>query len=170
MNLHASLTPAIPHQLDSTYLRGQSQGRSQCVPHKDAQPAARRLRRHFLAGPKGRKAGKGKYQTILALWGFISCSNCCSQSCFTPASPCGISRRHGGSPATDWQLTLGTGRSPRGCQWQDQGTGWCAVWYAPSVLGYCRNTQIILCPDLKTAKLKSDLPVPIERFWWFLES
>lgn len=100
-NLYASLAPAIPHQLDCTYLRGQSQGRSQCVPRKDAQPAARRLRRHFLAGPKGRKAGKRKYQTILAPWGFISCSNCCSQSCFTPASPCGISQRHGGSPATD---------------------------------------------------------------------
>lgn len=132
------------HQMDYTYPRGQSQGRSQCVPRKDAQQAARRWKRHFLAGLKDPKAGIGKYRTLLALWGFISCSNCCSQSCFTPASPCGISRRHGESPAKDWQLTLGTGRSPRGCRWQDQETGWCAVWYVPSVLGYCRDTQISL--------------------------
>lgn len=54
-------TSVIARHLDRTYLRGLSQGRSQCVRRKDAQPVARRLRRHFLAGPKGPKAGKGKY-------------------------------------------------------------------------------------------------------------
>lgn len=64
-------TPAIPRHLDRTYLRGLSQGRSQCVRRKDAQPAARRLRRHFLAGPKGPKAVERKILNTFQPRGFF---------------------------------------------------------------------------------------------------
>lgn len=78
------------------------------------------------------------------------------------ASPCGISQRHDVSPATGWQLTLATGRSPRGCQWQGQGRGWCAVWCAPSIPGYCRKIQITIIFTLLRA-----YGIPFPKFCFF---
>lgn len=86
---------------------------------------------------------KGNILNSVSPAGFYFLWHCFSQSCFIEASPCGISQRHVESPAAGWRLTLVTGRSPRGCRWQDQATGWCAVWYAPLVLGYYSKTQMI---------------------------
>lgn len=182
------------------YLRGQSLGRSRCVPHTDGQPAAGRSRRRSWAGLKDLKAvspqteRKGTHLTILAQQDFLSKTAFLSRkkNLFLVASPCGISQRHDASPAASWQRALGTERSPHGCLWQGRGRGLCAVWSAPSVLGYCRKTQMVIIllhhyyfySSVKHIQIinpngswcgkkwdpKSDLPVPIRRFWWFLES
>lgn len=131
------------------YLRGQSPGRSRCGLHIDGQPAAGRLRRRSWAGLKDLKAGshktkrKGTHWTLLVQQVFFS-KIAFLKTSFSKASPCGISQRHDASPAAGWQPTLVTGRSPHGCQWWGQGRGWCAVWYAPSVPGYCRKTQMLI--------------------------
>lgn len=105
--------------------------------------SSKKIEKAFFGRSEGSESWKRKILNTFSPVGFYIL-NCSSESLFIQSSPCGISQRHGGSPAADWQLTPVTGRSPRGCRWPGRGTGWCAVWYVPSALGYCRDTQIIL--------------------------
>lgn len=74
---HTASTDYGYNELNWMYLRGLFLGRSRCVPHRDGQPAAGRLKRRSWAGQKDLKAvspqteRKGTHWTLLAQQDFL---------------------------------------------------------------------------------------------------